>query len=172
MVEFVSKNVNETILVSTSARSFSIYLDYLSLLSRTLHDQLLTQALEVYLAEHHRVVAISDPDISITWQLGSHFFNTLAGSGKFTQDSLQQLHRKYRRNTELFVFMAAYMRLTGKRSIFPEPSYVAQVSPAVDLGISNQGIWDVHVSETGEEYIVYVAHGLIKTYIPIQSNQD
>lgn len=170
MTEFVPKNVNETILVSTSARSFSIYLDYLSMLSRTLRDPLLTQALEVYLVEHHRVVAISDPDASVTWQLGSHFFNTLASSGKFTEDSLQWLHRKYRRNTELFIFTCAYRRLTGKRSVFPEPSYVVQVSPFVDLGISNQSVWDVHVSETGEEYIVYVKDGLIKTHLPTMNH--
>ena len=170
MAEFVSKNVNETILVAASARSLSIYLDYLVLLGRTLRDPALVLALEVYLAEHHQLVAIANPDVFVTWEIGSHFFNTLASSGKFKPDELQQLHRRYRRSTELLVFVAAYRRSTGKKSIFPEPEYVVEVSPALDLEISNQGIWDVHVSETGEEYVVYVKGGLIKTYLPILQN--
>ena len=141
--------------------------DYLEFLANSLNDNPLKIALNTY---RHSMWwprnVIQDVPVFVEWHYVGRFFSELKKNDILSEASIIDLHTKYRRYSELMVFELAWKRKNPSSNIFEFPDEVKLVSFQDDLGITNQGIWDVYCDSAGEEYVSYVKNNRICVYNP------
>ena len=158
---FVPKRIDEKIVFSRG-QTLSIDLSYLEFLAEKLKDPMLQDAVGLYRKNWVPNYAADAPTY-VEWSYQGKIFFELGASGKYDLSELKALHVKYRRSVELMVFECAWKRVTLRDSVFETPDKVEFVYPK-DLGITNQGIWDVLPTDLGEENIVFVKNNQINMW--------